>query len=209
MPRKWTQDVVEDFRIRWRKGESAQSLARRYGVTARTIYERACRLNFGRRTFANEGTKKIDDPEIRRWFINNYPHMGNPTIAVFLEVGTECVAKYGRMLGLKKTEQCIKEERQARGRSISIAQKKRSGHKFSKEDMQEFVELYSDPRNTMEYLKKRYHTTMPRIRKLVAELGLVPPKHRIRTKIQKYILVDEDKLIYKAENINDHDREVQ
>lgn len=87
----------------WRKGFTAPQIARMFGTHPNSVYDCARRLGLpkhpvGRRALFDK------EPEKKKWFIRNYPEMGNGTISAFLGISPYHIGRVARKLGLKKSE---------------------------------------------------------------------------------------------------------
>ncbi len=88
----------------WHKGLTVPQISEMTGIKVGTIHKRAHRLQLPKR---KGGPRALldSDPEKRKWFIRNYPEMGNATISVFLGLSEDHIGRLARQLGLKKSEQ--------------------------------------------------------------------------------------------------------
>lgn len=105
MNRRWTDEMDAELR-RLYPTTTAPGLARRFGVTAGAVRQRLRRIGLRRK----EQPGKIHlTLEQQMWMRRNYPGMATAICALYLGVSVSSVIRLARRMGLRKTEQFMRE----------------------------------------------------------------------------------------------------
>lgn len=102
--KKWTQAEEDELRALYGT-MTGPALAVRFGTSISSVYQKCSKL----------GLKKEQPntihlmPDQERWLKLNYPHMATEICALFLGISQSSVTRLARRLGLRKTEQFMKE----------------------------------------------------------------------------------------------------
>lgn len=105
MNRRWTDEMDAELRCLY-PTTTAPGLARRFGVTTGAVRQRLRRIGLRRK----EQPGKIHlTLEQQMWMRRNYPDMANAICALYLGVSESSVVRLARRMGLRKTEQFMRE----------------------------------------------------------------------------------------------------
>ena len=105
MNRKWTDEMDNELR-RLYPCTTAKETARMLGVTQMAVQQRAIRLGLRK---GCDWRKIRLTQEQKNWLRRNYPDMANAICALYLGVSESSVARIARGMGLRKTEQFMRE----------------------------------------------------------------------------------------------------
>lgn len=86
----------------WDKGLSVADIAMRLGVKVDAVYKHARKLGLSLRK--NIRDTILSDPNKKKWFVRNYPELGDAIIAVYLGISKPWVGKLARRFGLEKSK---------------------------------------------------------------------------------------------------------
>ena len=104
MNRKWTDEMDVELR-RLYTTTTAPELARRFGVTPGTLRQHALRIGLRKK----QPGKIHLTLEQKLWLRRNFPGMATAICALYLGVSVSSVIRLARRLGLRKTEQFMRE----------------------------------------------------------------------------------------------------
>ena len=105
MNRRWTDEMDAELR-RLYPTTTAPGLARHFGVTTGAVRQRLRRIGLRRK----EQPGKIHlTLEQQMWMRRNFPGMANSICALYLGVSESSVVRLARHMGLRKTEQFMRE----------------------------------------------------------------------------------------------------
>lgn len=86
----------------WNKGMTVAEIADRLCVKVDAVYKHARSLGLPLHKSSRDTI--LSDPEKKKWFVRNYPELGNGIIAVYLGISESWVGNLARQLGLEKSE---------------------------------------------------------------------------------------------------------
>ena len=104
MKKKWTQAEEDELRALYGT-MTAPALAVRFGTTTRALYQKCFKLGLKKE---QPNTIHLTS-EQQRWMRLHYPHMATEICALILGISPRSVTRQARRLGLRKTEQFMKE----------------------------------------------------------------------------------------------------
>lgn len=100
----WTKAQEDELRELYGT-MTAEALAVRFGTTKGAIYQKSYQMGLKK-----EQPNKIHlTPQQELWMKIHWPHMSNEICALMLGISLRSVVRQARRLGLKKTEQFMKE----------------------------------------------------------------------------------------------------
>lgn len=105
MNRKWTDEMDNELR-RIYPCKTAKETSRMLGVTQMAVQQRAIRLGLRK---GCDWRKIRLAQEQKNWLRRNYPDMANAICALYLGVSESSVARIAHGMGLRKTEQFMRE----------------------------------------------------------------------------------------------------
>lgn len=104
MNRKWTEAMDAELR-RLYPTTTAPELAQRFGVTPNTLRQHALRIGLRKK----QPGKIHLTLEQQMWMRRNFPGMATAICALYLGVSESSVVRLARRMGLRKTEQFMRE----------------------------------------------------------------------------------------------------